>query len=40
MPDIGIIMGSDSDLQVMKEAGEMLDRFGLSYEYTFSFYIP
>ncbi len=34
MPDIGIIMGSDSDLQVMKEAGEMLDRFGLSYEYT------
>ena len=24
MPDIGIIMGSDSDLQVMKEAGEML----------------
>ncbi|NLO21003.1 MAG: 5-(carboxyamino)imidazole ribonucleotide mutase [Syntrophomonadaceae bacterium] len=34
MPDIGIIMGSDSDLQVMKEAGEMLEGFGLSYEYT------
>ncbi len=34
MPDVGIIMGSDSDLEVMQEAGEMLDGFGLSYEYT------
>ncbi len=34
MPDIGIIMGSDSDLEIMREAGEMLEEFGLSYEYT------
>ncbi|KUG03663.1 phosphoribosylaminoimidazole carboxylase catalytic subunit [hydrocarbon metagenome] len=34
MPDIGIIMGSDSDLEIMKEAGDMLEEFGVSYEYT------
>ncbi len=34
MPDIGIIMGSDSDLDIMKEAGETLEGFGVSYEYT------
>ncbi len=34
MPDIGIIMGSDSDLEIMKEAGEILREFGISYEYT------
>ncbi len=34
MPDIGIIMGSDSDLNIMKEAGEILEEFGVSYEYT------
>jgi len=34
MPDIGIIMGSDSDLHIMKEAGDILDEFGISYEYT------
>ncbi len=34
MPKIGIIMGSDSDLEVMKEAGDMLEDFGVSYEYT------
>jgi 5-(carboxyamino)imidazole ribonucleotide mutase len=27
-------MGSDSDLEVMKEAGDMLEDFGVSYEYT------
>ncbi|MCH4889942.1 5-(carboxyamino)imidazole ribonucleotide mutase [Acidaminobacter sp. JC074] len=31
---IGIIMGSDSDLPVMKAAAEFLDEIGLSYELT------
>ena len=31
---IGIIMGSDSDLPVMKEAAVFLDEIGLSYELT------
>jgi len=31
-PEVGIIMGSDSDLKVMKEAAEILDQFGISYE--------
>jgi 5-(carboxyamino)imidazole ribonucleotide mutase len=34
MPDVGIIMGSDSDLEIMKEAGDILEQFGISYEYT------
>jgi 5-(carboxyamino)imidazole ribonucleotide mutase len=29
---ISIIMGSDSDLPVMKQATEMLDKFGIGYE--------
>lgn len=29
---VGIIMGSKSDLPTMKLAAEMLDRFGVSYE--------
>lgn len=29
---VGIIMGSDSDLEVMKQAAEMLDYFKISYE--------
>ncbi|KAJ7552200.1 hypothetical protein O6H91_06G045900 [Diphasiastrum complanatum] len=33
-PLIGIIMGSDSDLPVMKAAAEVLDSFGVSYEVT------
>jgi len=28
---VGIVMGSDSDLPVMKEAAEILERFGVSY---------
>lgn len=32
--DVAIIMGSDSDLGVMKEAGEVLDQFGISYTLT------
>ena len=31
-PLVGIVMGSDSDLPVMKEAGEALDGFGIPYE--------
>ena len=31
---IGIIMGSDSDLPVMKQAAEILDQFGVDYEIT------
>ncbi len=33
-PVVGVIMGSDSDLPVMKEAAEMLDHFGVEYELT------
>lgn len=32
--EVGIIMGSDSDLPVMQEAAKMLDYFGISYELT------
>lgn len=31
-PQVGIIMGSDSDLPVMREAANALDEFGVSYE--------
>ena len=31
---VGIIMGSDSDLPVMKEAAEFLDEMGIPYELT------
>lgn len=31
---VGIIMGSDSDLPVMKEAADVLDQLGVSYEMT------
>ena len=34
MAKIGIIMGSDSDLSIMKEAGDMLQQFGTEYDYT------
>lgn len=30
--DVAIIMGSDSDLQVMKDAASFLDEMGISYE--------
>ncbi|MRS02334.1 5-(carboxyamino)imidazole ribonucleotide mutase [bacterium] len=29
---VSIVMGSDSDLPVMKQAAEMLERFGIGYE--------
>lgn len=31
-PRVGIIMGSDSDLPVMKDAAQILDMFGVAYE--------
>ena len=31
-PQVGIIMGSDSDLQVMKQAAEILKEFNVSFE--------
>ncbi|CAF1700378.1 phosphoribosylaminoimidazole carboxylase, chloroplastic [Brassica napus] len=31
-PRVGIIMGSDSDLPVMKDAAKILDMFGVTYE--------
>lgn len=34
MADIGIIMGSDSDLPVMEGAAKVLDELGVSYELT------
>ena len=34
MAKVGIVMGSDSDLPVMKKACEILDKFGISYEVT------
>jgi 5-(carboxyamino)imidazole ribonucleotide mutase len=33
-PVVGIIMGSQSDLSVMKEAAEVLEEFGVEYELT------
>jgi len=33
-PKVGIVMGSDSDLPVMEEAGAMLKKFGIPYEMT------
>ncbi len=35
-PLVGIVMGSDSDLQVMEEAGKVLKKFGIEYEMTVS----
>lgn len=34
MVNVGIIMGSDSDLPVMSEAANVLDEFGVKYELT------
>jgi len=31
-PKVGVVMGSDSDWPTMKEATEILDQFGVSYE--------
>ena len=34
MAQIGIVMGSDSDMPVMAQAADMLEKFGISYEMT------
>ena len=34
MAQVGLVMGSDSDMPVMSKAAEMLDKFGISYEMT------
>ena len=34
MAKVGIVMGSDSDMPVMRKAAEMLERFGIEYEMT------
>ncbi len=34
MPRVGIIMGSDSDLEVMAEAASVLKRFGIAFQLT------
>jgi len=34
MPLVGIVMGSDSDLGVMKQAAEVFEEFGVDYEMT------
>jgi 5-(carboxyamino)imidazole ribonucleotide mutase len=34
MPLIGIVMGSDSDLPIMKSAAEILEKFGVDYQMT------
>jgi len=31
-PLVSIVMGSDSDLEIMREAGKALDEFGIPYE--------
>ncbi|MEY3444511.1 MAG: 5-(carboxyamino)imidazole ribonucleotide mutase, partial [Bacteroidota bacterium] len=33
-PQVGIIMGSTSDLKVMREAADILDDFGIPFELT------
>ena len=34
MPQVGILMGSDSDLAVMSKAARLLEQFGIEYEMT------
>src|SRR3981081_4238589 len=31
-PLVSIVMGSDSDLEIMREAGKALEEFGIAYE--------
>ena len=31
-PQVSIVMGSDSDLEIMRETGKALDEFGIAYE--------
>ncbi len=34
LPQVGIVMGSDSDLEVMKAASDVLQEFGVAFEMT------
>ena len=34
MAKVGILMGSDSDLPIMRKSAEMLEEFGIEYEMT------
>jgi len=34
IPEVGIVMGSDSDFEIMKEAVTILKKFGISLEMT------
>lgn len=34
MPKVGIVMGSDSDLEIMSKAADMLDKLGIDYDMT------
>ena len=34
MAKVGIVMGSDSDLEIMSKAAAMLEKFGIDYEMT------
>ena len=34
MAQVGIVMGSDSDMPIMAKAADMLEKFGISYEMT------
>lgn len=33
-PEVGIVMGSDSDFEIMEETASVLKKFGVSYEMT------
>ncbi|HVI84845.1 MAG TPA: AIR carboxylase family protein, partial [bacterium] len=33
-PRVGILVGSDSDLEIMQQAGKVLQEFGVPYELT------
>lgn len=33
-PEVGIVMGSDSDLEIMKAAADVLKKFGIPYDMT------
>jgi len=39
MAQVLILMGSDSDLEIMNEAGKALDEFGIAYEIDVSSHI-
>ncbi|HAZ91695.1 MAG TPA: 5-(carboxyamino)imidazole ribonucleotide mutase [Eubacterium sp.] len=34
MPKVGIVMGSDSDLEIMSKAAQLLEKFGIDYDMT------